>query len=120
MQLSKLKLNRNIEKEMFKIFYQTVADLKGSNEAKVFIHDFLTKMERTTLAKRLMIALYLEKGKSYDFIKKTLKVSSATIANVDKMMAKNSEGFALALRKIEAEQWASQTAKKIVRFFKKF
>lgn len=119
MQLSKLRLNKTVEREMFSIFYQTMADLKGLSEAKTFVNDFLTKMERTALAKRLMTALYLEKGKSYEFIKKNLKVSSATIANVDKMMDKNGEGFSLALRKIEAEQWASQTAKKITSFFKK-
>ena len=119
MQLSKSKLNTTVKKQMFEIFYQTIADLKGPEEAKIFINDFLTKIESTALAKRLMIALYLEQGKSYDFIKRNLKVSSATIANVDKMMTKNSRGFALALRKIEAEQWASQTAKKIAKFFKK-
>ena len=51
-------------------------------------------------------------------IKETLKVSSATIANIDKMMTKNSDGFTLAFKKIEAEKWASQTVKKISQFVK--
>lgn len=119
MQISKLKLDKDIKRLMFDTFYQAFADLKGKNEAKIFINDFLTKIESTTLAKRLMIAFFLEKGKSYDYIKQNLKVSSATIANVDKMMTSGSDGFSLALRKIEADQWASKAAKRIARFFEK-
>ena len=92
---------------------------KTTKEVKTFLDDFLTKIESTTLAKRLMIALFLEKGKSYEFIKNNLKVSSATIANVDKMMTTGSHGFSLALKKIEADEWASKTAKRIASLFKK-
>lgn len=120
MQISKLKLKKNVTKEMMATFYQTIADLKGKEEVKIFINDFLTKMEKAMLAKRLMTAAYLEQEKSYDFIKQNLKISSATIANVDKMMTKNSQGFTLALRKIEAEHWASDLAKKIAGFINNF
>ncbi len=118
MQISKAKLSKDIEKQTYNIFNQTIADLNTHREAEVFMHDFLTKMERTTLAKRLMIAYYLEQRKSYDFIKKTIKVSSATIANVDKMMTKYSKGFILALKKIETDQWAANLAKKTTNIFK--
>ncbi len=118
MQLSKAKLNKNEEKKMYDIFYQTFADLGNKKEASIFLDDFLSPMEKIKLAKRLMIALYLEQGKSYDFIKQTIKVSSATIASVDKMMGKEGKGFLLALKKIEADRWAEQTAKKIDKFVK--
>ena len=71
------------------------------------------------MAKRLAIAYHLEKNKSYDEIKNNLKVSSATIANIDKMMIKGKKGFALALGKIEADRWASELAKKINKKLKK-
>ena len=116
MQISKARLKKGIKEKMFAIFYQTIADIKNQKEAKLFLTDFLTKMEQTSLAKMLMIAYLLEKGKSYDEIKKTIKVSSATIANVDRMMAKNTQGFVLALKKIEAEEWAGETIKKVSRF----
>lgn len=117
MQLSKLKLNTNIEKQMFETFYQAIADIGNKSETEIFLKDFLSKVERIKLAKRLMVAWSLEKGKSYDFIKENFKVSSATIASVDKMMTKKSAGFSLIFRKIEAEEWASKTAKKITEFF---
>lgn len=70
MQISKNKLSKNITKQTFAVFYQTIADLDTSKETATFLKDFLTEMELITLAKRLMIALYLEKGYSYDLIKK--------------------------------------------------
>jgi hypothetical protein len=46
-----------------------------------------------------------------------LKVSSATIASVEKMMKK--EGFKLAIKDLEAEEWANQWAEKIQNFIRK-
>ncbi|PIS09290.1 hypothetical protein COT75_02175 [Candidatus Beckwithbacteria bacterium CG10_big_fil_rev_8_21_14_0_10_34_10] len=118
MQVSKNKLNKQVEKQIYEIFFQTLADLKRKEDVKIFIRDFFTPTEQSVLVKRLAVAMYLEKGRSYEQIKEALKVSSATIANVDKMMNKSSEGFILALRRIEAEEWAGKLAKKVTNFFK--
>jgi len=119
MQISKTKLNQQVEKQINEIFYQTMVDLKRKEDVKIFMRDFFTKTEHSVITKRLAIAMYLEKNRSYEQIKQALKVSSATIANVDKMMSKNSNGFVLALRRIEAEEWASKLAKKITDWLKK-
>lgn len=120
MQVSKDKLNQRIKAQIFDILGQTIADLKTKESAKIFLRDFFTETEQTVIAKRLAVAMFLEKGRSYDQIKNTLKVSSATIASVDKMMSRQSEGFVLALRRIEAEEWATKIANKIVNWLKKF
>jgi len=101
------------------MFYQTIADLQNAAETEIFFRDFLSKMEQMSLAKRLMTAYFLTKGESYNFIKKKLKVSSATIASIDKTMKKNKQGFSLAFQKIEAENWAKETTIKINQFIKK-
>jgi len=119
MQISKNKLNIQVQKQIREIFCQTIADLKRPEDAKIFIRDFFTKTEQSVITKRLAIAMYLEKSRSYEQIKEALKVSSATIASVDKMMNKKSEGFVLALRGIEAEEWASRLVKKITGFLQK-
>ena len=119
MQISKKRLNKQVEKQISKIFYQTIADLKRPKDVKIFIRDFFTKTEHSMMTKRLAVAMYLEKNRSYEQIKTALKVSSATIASVDKMMNKNSEGFVLALRRIEAEEWASKLTKKFTDWLKK-
>jgi uncharacterized protein YerC len=110
-QISKQKLNKTIEKQVFDILYQLVADVKSPGEAKALLGDFLSETERQVLAKRIGIALFLDKGRSYENIKGTLKVSSATIASVQEHMG--DPGIQLALTKVKAEEWAGAWAERI-------
>lgn len=114
MRTSDKKLNTSLKKQIMQTFIQTIADMKDINETKKFLTDFLTDSELEAFAKRAAIAYWLKKGRSYNNIKDNLKVSSATIASVQSMMDK--PGFKLALKKIEAEEWANQWAEKIKGF----
>lgn len=111
MKISEEKLNRNLQKQVFRVFYQTIADLKTPEEVEIFFKDFVSLQARTALAKKLAVAVYLDKKRSYQNIKKTLKVSSSTVAEVYKKIS--GPGFQLALRKIKAEEWADDWSKKI-------
>lgn len=117
MQASKREVNKNLQKEIFQILYQLLVDLKNQEEVETFLKDVFGKTESLALAKRLAVAYYLAHNRSYENIKENLKVSSATIATIDK--ARKTRGFALALKKIEAEKWASKWTEKIQRLFKK-
>lgn len=117
MQISKKVINKNIESEIYNIFYQVIVDLEKLDETKDVLEALLGKTEIITAAKRLAIAHYLEKGRSYQNIKDNLKVSSATISAVDKQ--RKSKGYRLALKKIETERWASEWSSKIENLFKK-
>lgn len=110
------KINDSLRRQIAKTLAQTVSDLKDLEEAHTFLGDFLTESEYEAFAKRLAIAYWLRKGRSYSNIKQNLKVSSATIATVQSIM--ETEGFQLALKKIEAEEWASVWTKKIRKFIK--
>ena len=110
------KINLSLKRQIAKTLAQTVTDLKDLDETHTFFSDFLTESEYEAFAKRLAIAYWLRKGRSYSNIKQNLKVSSATIATVQSMM--KTEGFRLALKKIEAEEWAnlwSERIRKLVR-----
>lgn len=113
MQVSKKGVDKQIERKIFESLYQVLADLKSSSEIKMFLDDALSETEKTVLAKRLGIAYYLNKNKSYEEIRQDLKVSSATIANVCKWMESGGEGLRLALKTIEADEWAGEMAGKI-------
>jgi len=115
MQVSKKSLNSHIKKEILSLVYQLLADLKNSKEVKLFLNSFLTETELLALAKRVAIAYYLKHDRTYENIKQNLKVSSATIASIDQK--RKSEGYKLALKKIEAEEWAEEWAEKIKKFF---
>jgi len=119
MQVSKRELSIEFEQQIKEIFAQLIADLPNKDKAQQFLQDFLTETEYIALAKRLTIMLYLDKGRSYEDIKKEVKVSSATIASVQKAMEKAKPGFVLALQYMKAEEWASTWADKITGFFGK-
>lgn len=117
MRVSQKSVNKNLEKEILQLFFQLISDLKNPEEVKTVLTDLLSKEEVTAIAKRLAIIYYLDKNRSYQNIKDNLKVSSATIATIDKL--RKSKGMILALKKIEADRWASQWAGKIEGLFKR-
>jgi len=118
MRKSKKTLAKGVEAQILNTLYQLVADLKTPKEAKLFLEEILTPTELIIFAKRLATACYLVDGTTYQKIKEILGLSSATIAGIEQNL-KKSAGFALALKKIEAERWASAWAQKIERIFKK-
>lgn len=117
MRTSDRKLNPSFKNQLVKTFAQTLVDLKDPKEINTFLEDFFNDSELETFTKRLAIAYWLKKGRSYSNIRENIKVSSATIASTEKLMKK--PGFALALKKIEAEEWANVWAEKIQKFIKK-
>lgn len=114
MRTSDRKLNPSLKRQIVKTFAQTLVDFKNLSEGEIFLNNFFTKAEVETFAKRLAIAYWLKKGRSYSNIKENLKVSSATIADVSSLLG--NPGFSLAIKKIEAEEWANQWADKIKKF----
>ncbi len=119
MQISKRYVAEKVERKIFRSLYQVLADLKKPKDVEKFLDDILSDMEKTVLAKRLGIAMYLSKDKSYETIRQSLKVSSATIASVQKWMEYGGEGLMMALKKIEADEWAGEMADKINGWLKK-
>lgn len=117
MRTSKQEINTSLKKEIEKTFAGLLADLKTSGEAETFLIDFLNPSELETFAKRLAIAYWLKNKRSYTNIKQNLKVSSATIATVHELL--ETPGIKLALKKLEAEEWANVWAEKIRKITKK-
>jgi uncharacterized protein YerC len=91
--------------------------MEKAEEAETFLKDFFNDAELETFAKRLAIAYWLKKGRSYTNIMQNLKVSSATIASVQEFTEK--PGFKLALKKMEAEEWANVWAERIRKFVRR-
>jgi len=118
MQVSKKGIDKKIEDKIFRSLYQVLADLKNPRDIAMFLDDTLSETERTVLAKRLGIAYYLSSNKSYEQTRKELRVSSATIANVQKWMESGGEGLRLALKTIEADEWSREMTSKVRKFFK--
>ncbi len=111
------RVNPHLKKQLFGTLYQTIVDLKNTDEVQSFLEAFLSESEHETLAKRLAVSYWLDKGRGYNNIRDNLKVSSATIASIQN--AYNShKGVKLALSKINADEWANVWSEKIKKFLK--
>lgn len=117
MRISENKLNSSFKNQITKTFAQTLVDFKNMDEMHKFLTDFFNDSELETFAKRLSIAYWLKKGRSYENIKTNIKVSSATIATIEKLSKK--PGFVSAIKKMEAEEWANIWVEKIRKFAKR-
>lgn len=116
MRVSQRKINPALERELFERLYQVIADLKTTQEVKVFLGDMLGLNELTALVKRLAVSYWLKKGRGVTNVRDNLAVSPATIESIKKQM--KSPGFVLAIRKMEADEWANEWTEKIKKLVK--
>ncbi len=118
MQVSKKKTGPKIKKQISDLICQVIADIKNPAEAKDFLNSFLGYNEQEVITRRLGITYFLEKGKTYSWIKENLSVSSTTVASVARE-TKKGKGFKIALQKIYADEWSDRWAQKIGQMFTK-
>lgn len=117
MQISPKKLNKTLEKQINLMLVQALSEVNDPTQIEEILKDLLTETERVAVMKRLGIAIYLDKGRSYEDIKNNLKVSSATIATVAE--STGNPGIVELLKRIKAEQWAEDWTNKISRGIRK-
>lgn len=110
-------MNKNIQNQVLKIYYQVLADAKNEVDMELVLKSLMTEKEILTVAKRLAIAVFLDKGQSYEHVRDTLSVSSATIASVAESM--NKKGMQMALMRVKAEEWADVWSIRISRALEK-
>ena len=103
--MAKYKYINNFSKEtqedLFLLLVDSVAGVKKTDAAKL-LRDLLSEQEAVMIARRLKIALLLEKGWSYEDIRKAIKVSHSTIAKIQLWLKTYGDGFRLAIPKIES------------------
>ncbi len=81
-QVSKYKLDKTLEQEMFNQFWESVSKLQNAGMAASFFSDLLSDTEEIMLAKRFAIAILILRGKRPIDIAGTLHVSYSTIRSV--------------------------------------
>jgi uncharacterized protein YerC len=103
-------MNQTLKNQLEKTLIETISNL-SKEDLTVFLKDFLTESELESFSKRLSVAYWLRKKRSYENIQTNLKVSTRTIAQIQNLMKK--EGFQKALKDMEAEEWANIWSEKI-------
>jgi len=80
--VSRKPLNKDIENEMFRQFWNSLAKIKDAEIASQFFSDLLTETEKFMLAKRFTTAILIIRGKSPTKIKDSIHVTYSTIGSV--------------------------------------
>ena len=104
-------MNSSLKRQLLRTFSQMIDDLKNPKEIELFLNDFFDETELEKYIKRIAVAYWLKKGRDEENIKRNLLATSKEITEAKKSLKK--EGVALALKKIEAEEWANVWAEKI-------
>ena len=117
MRIARNKINAVLDRQIKKTFIQLICDINNPEEAEVFIKHFFTDQEIDMFSKRLAVAYWLKNKRNYSNIRENLKVSSATISAIQKSMER--EGFKLALKKVDADEWAEKWSKRIEKLISK-
>lgn len=102
---------QGLQKELTNTFFQTLEDFKTKENFEIFFKDFLDEKELKSFTKRLAIAYWLHKKRDYENIKTNLQATVSEIKLVENKL--NFKGFKLALKLMEAEEWANIWSEKI-------
>lgn len=101
--ISKNKLDKPAYDFISNNLIATLANLKESKDVSSLMDSLFTNTERLMLAKRLAIAVLLERGLSYGKISKLLKVSSVTIGFVRNSIMKNNDPYIRLVKQIASK-----------------
>lgn len=80
--VSKYKLDSDVEREMFRQFWISLAKLRDATSVSAFFSDLLSDTEEIMLAKRFTVAILLLRGKRPTDIAATIHVAYSTIGSV--------------------------------------
>lgn len=81
-QVSKYRLDKTVQDEMFQRFWSSIANLQSSQAVSEFFSDLLTDTEEIMLAKRLTAAVLFLRGKRPIDIARALHVSFSLVGRV--------------------------------------
>lgn len=105
-QVSGIRMEKDTEERMYKIFWSSIADLKKMEDVEAFLSELLTRTEKIMLAKRVAIATLLMRGHDYRSISFLLKVSFTTIFRVKASLEQSEEGYRKVIEKmLRKEAW---------------
>jgi uncharacterized protein YerC len=109
-------MNSSLKRQLLRTFVQMVDDLKDKNEIEKFLTDFFDEKELEIYIKRLATIYWLTKGRDKENIKRNLLATPKEISEAKELLKK--EGVKLAIKKIEADEWANVWVEKIKKFAK--
>ena len=86
-----------------KTLYEAILNIQTLEEAEQFFNDIATDKERDDFSDRLKVAMLLLDGKTYETIQKETRISSATIARVNRAITYGNGGYKTILDRIKKD-----------------
>lgn len=80
--VSRIKIDKNLEIEIFNQFWRSLANINSSLKSSDFFSDLLSETEKLMLAKRFATAVLIYRSKTATEIHDSLHVSYSTIGSV--------------------------------------
>ena len=93
-----------------KALYKAVLSLKNESECRKFLRDLLTEAEIKEFANRWKVAQMLDKKIDYKTIEKETKMSSTTIARINKWLKNGMGGYRLMLKRLASHHTSTKLA----------
>ena len=116
-QVSKRILPKAIEERLFENLWETFASINNTNQAKLFLQDFLSPTEKVMFAKRIAIAILLKKNYDFRSISFLLKVSTTTINNIYRLIKLKSKSYNLLIEKYNRKKATKELFHELERYF---
>ena len=102
--VSKRKIDPEVEERIFEIFWDYLATLRKPEDIQEFLISLLSFTEQVMIAKRLAIAVLLNRGYTYEEIDESLKVSPSTVGTVHKQILVGAPGYKKAINRISKRE----------------
>jgi uncharacterized protein YerC len=102
--VSKIKLDKDLEIEIFRQFWNSLAEIDSSLKASDFFTDLLSETEKLMLAKRFAVAVLVSRNKQATEIHNAIHVSYTTIASVSSWVKNGKPKTQELLQKISKEK----------------
>ena len=103
-QISKRPLKKELENRLYETLWAALAKLDKKESVSEFLEDILTFTERVMIAKRLAIALLLNRGWDQEAISRYLKVSTSTVQHVKTVFRFGGRGLQKVLDQLEQDK----------------
>ena len=107
-QVSKYPLKKEVEHELFSLFWNSISDLRTKSSVSEFFSDLLTDTEEIMLAKRFAVAILLFQGKKPIDIAMSIHVSYSMIRGVSSWLDRATPNtIDLLERVVKHQAWQS-------------
>lgn len=113
MHISKVKLDKDLEDQLFSQFWYFIGKINNSQKTSDFFSDFFTDSEKIAFAKRFFIAVLLTRNKSFVEIGNALHVSSSTVLGVSSWIKNAKPETQKILKSISVEKNIEKMSDKI-------